>query len=89
MVEVVVSGVLQSTDEGSCVKEEQERLLLDATNVRTEVNVVRLMENDSRVRAVGFLLTRFRVTGATAVGLAESALVGLGAWSSAWSSALS
>ena len=90
MVEVAVSGVLQSTVEGSCVKDEQERLLLlDATNVRTEVNVVRLMENDSRVRAVGFLLTRFRVTGATAVGLAESALVGLGAWSSAWSSALS
>jgi hypothetical protein len=41
MVEVVVGGVLQSTDEGSCVKEEQERLLLDATNVRTEVDVVK------------------------------------------------
>ena len=51
--------------------------MLDATNVRTEVDVVKSMEDDSRVPS-GFLLTRFKgsVTGATAVGLAESALVG-------------
>jgi hypothetical protein len=50
MVEVVVRGALQSTDKGSCVKEEQERLLLDATNVRTDVDIVKSMENDSRVQ---------------------------------------
>jgi hypothetical protein len=51
MVDVVVSGVLQSTDEGSCVKEEQERLLLDATNARTEVDVVKV--NGERLEGVG------------------------------------
>jgi hypothetical protein len=61
MVEVAVSGVLQSTVEGSCVKDEQERLLLlDATNVRTEVDVVKSIEDDSRRVPSGFLLTRFK-----------------------------
>jgi hypothetical protein len=61
MVEVAVSGVLQSTVEGSCVKDEQERLLLlDATNVRKEVDVVKSIEDDSRRVPSGFLLTRFK-----------------------------
>jgi hypothetical protein len=91
-----VSGVLQSTVEGSCIKDEQERsLLLDATNVRTEVDVVKSMEDESRVPS-GFLLTRFKGHWSHGSGASRKRASGpgsLGAWEpgslGAWSSALS